>query len=96
MAKRMIGSATVRITYNDAGDYRGTVSVGGGLVWRFDGLMAPPIGHGVGVAYDSIKAYDRMAEAAVSFGASEHGWIGEATECAAGNPDGSLVVRRVR
>jgi hypothetical protein len=67
MAKRYIGDAVVNITYRDRGDYAGTVSAGG-RTWRFEDLHAPRAGLGRGVAYDSPKAYDEMAESAVSFG----------------------------
>lgn len=73
MATRYIGDATIRISYLDDGTYAGTVSVkrrsGEKLVWKFDELRPPQIGHGRGIAYDSPKAYDRMAGSAVSFGA---------------------------
>lgn len=67
MATRYIGNAVIRISYRDAGDYSGTVSVpGSATVWYFGGLRPPMLGFDVG--YDSPVAYDRMASAAVSFG----------------------------
>lgn len=84
MATRYIGDAVIRIEYRDRGDYAGTISVpprgfsakhakyaGRGkskLVWAFEDLGAPSIGHGPGIGYDSPKAYDSMAGHAVSFG----------------------------
>jgi hypothetical protein len=67
MAKRYIGDAIVTIAYHDSGDYRGTIRAYK-HTWKFDGLRAPAMGHGPGIAYDSSEAYDRMAVAAVSFG----------------------------
>lgn len=63
--KRYIGDAVIDIAYHDAGDYRGTVTAGG-HTWSFDRLMAPAAG--MGVAYDSPEAYDKMAASAVGFG----------------------------
>lgn len=68
MANRFIGSLIVTISYNDAGDYRGTVRVDGGPSWRFRDLHAPA--SGFNFASDSPEAYDRMASAAVSFGSN--------------------------
>lgn len=92
MAKRYIGDAVVTITYHDEGDYRGTVSVKG-YRWRFDQLRAPAVGLGSGVAYDSPIAYDKMAAAAVSFGAYEHDVIADATGWAM-DDRGEYAVRR--
>jgi len=72
MARRFIGQAVVTIAYRDIGDYAGSISAGG-YVWKFDGLGAPKIGFGPGVAYDSPQAYDEMAAAAVSFGSTTSG-----------------------
>lgn len=74
MATRYIGDAKITITYRDRGDYAGTACVPVGRshkekrCWRFDGLRAPAVGFGPGIAYDSPEAYDEMAESAVSFG----------------------------
>lgn len=65
MAKRYIGDATVTIKYDDAGDYRGTVSAHGHH-WRFSNLHPPRAGFDF--AYDSPAAYDKMAASAVGFG----------------------------
>lgn len=67
MAKRYIGDAVITITYRDRGDYAGTVCAGR-KCWRFDELRGPAIGFGRGIAYDSPRAYDEMAESAVGFG----------------------------
>lgn len=68
MAIRQIGDAIIRIKYRDRGDYAGTITTPEGHRWRFEDLHAPKVGFGANVAYDSPKAYDKMAEAAVSFG----------------------------
>lgn len=65
MATRFIGNATIRITYHDEGDYRGTVSADG-HVHHFSGLHDPPSAV-LTFGADSPEAYDRMASAAVSF-----------------------------
>jgi hypothetical protein len=67
MAIRYIGSAIIDIRYRDRGDYAGRI-VAGKCSWRFQDLHAPQAGLGAGVAYDSSKAYDKMAGSAVSFG----------------------------
>jgi hypothetical protein len=70
MPKRFVGSAVVEIRYlgHVAGrdEYAGSIRAGG-QVWKFDSLYSPPAGFRHG--YDSPEAYDRMSEAAVSFGA---------------------------
>ena len=70
MPRRFIGDAVVDIHYRGhiAGrdEYTGHIKAGG-RVWKFDSLFPPPAGFRFG--YDSPEAYDRMAEAAVSFGA---------------------------
>lgn len=73
MARRFFGDTIkVYISYNsDTDAYEGKVTAQERgqkrVVWAFDDLKAPPIGHGAGVAYDSPQAYDRMACAALSF-----------------------------
>jgi hypothetical protein len=68
MAKRYIGTATIRITLHGNDTYRGTVSPGNGSpAWRFEDLRAPAAGFGAH-AHDSSYAYDKMAASAVSFG----------------------------
>lgn len=66
MAKRYSGDLTVTIEYHDDDSYKGVVRGPGGS-YKFDDLHAPPVGLGSGVAYDSPKAYDKMARAAISF-----------------------------
>ena len=72
MARRFIGDANIYILYHDAGDYRGSIVVplddGPPAAWKFRDLHAPKIGFGPGIAYDSPKAYDLMAQSAASFG----------------------------
>lgn len=69
MPKRFIGDAVVEIRYSGhisgRDEYAGSVRAGH-CVWKFDSLYAPPAGFNFG--YDSPQAYDRMAEAAISFG----------------------------
>jgi len=65
MAKRYIGDAIITIEYVDGNEYRGTIRVSG-HTWRFSDLHAPPAGFNF--AYDSPRAYDEMAQSAVSFG----------------------------
>lgn len=69
MARRYVGNLCVYINYSDCDDesYHGSIVVDGHR-WAFDGLKAPPAGLGDGVGYDSSEAYDRMADAALSFG----------------------------
>jgi hypothetical protein len=71
MARRYCGSVKVVIAYRDRGDYTGVVVAGerGEFVWQFAELDPPACGFGPGVGYDSAQAYDRMAAAAISFGA---------------------------
>jgi len=66
MAKRYSGDLTVQIVYHDDDTYRGYVKGPGGI-YKFKDLRAPRIGLGAGVGYDSPKAYDQMARAAISF-----------------------------
>ena len=69
MAMRYIGNAVITIKYTGCicgkDTYTGTISADGN-VWHFDTLHAPAAGFCF--AYDSPKAYDKMAESAVSFG----------------------------
>jgi hypothetical protein len=66
MAKRYSGDLVVTILYHDDDTYKGSVKGPGGT-YKFSQLRAPAIGHGSGVGYDSPKAYDKMAEAAIGF-----------------------------
>ncbi len=69
MAKRYIGDAIIEIKYvgyiNRRDDYTGKIKVKN-ITWKFDSLYAPAAGFNF--AYDSPQAYDKMAQAAVSFG----------------------------
>ena len=66
MAKRYSGDLVVHILYHDDDSYKGYVKGPGGT-YKFDDLHAPAMGLGSGVAYDSPKAYDKMARAAIGF-----------------------------
>lgn len=66
MAKRYSGRVVVTVLYDDHDYYKASVAVPGRSVWQ--GRIYPPkSGYGAGVAYDSPKAYDRTARAAISF-----------------------------
>lgn len=68
MPRRYIGDAVVTITYQGGDLYTGVVRrFGTDLIWRFGDLHCPPAGFGPGIAYDSPRAYDKMACAAVGF-----------------------------
>lgn len=67
MARRYIGDAVVYILYRGGDVYTGSITVGN-RSWVFEDLKAAPVGFG-GEGYDSPRAYDAMAAAAVSFGA---------------------------
>lgn len=84
MAKRYSGDLVVNITYHDDDTYKGSVKGPGGT-YLFKDLRAPPIGHGAGIAYDSPKAYDRMARAAISFATYDKEDIGYPDYDASGN-----------
>lgn len=75
MARRYVGNLCVYINYSDRDDesYHGSIVVDGQR-WAFDGLKAPPAGLGDGVSYDSSEAYDKMADAALSFGSYYTTW----------------------
>lgn len=75
MAKRYSGDLVVQILYHDDDTYRGYVKGPGGT-YKFSELRAPPVGLGSGVAYDSPKAYDKMAESAISFATYDMEGIG--------------------
>lgn len=64
---RYIGSAVVSIQYvgGPKDEYRGHV-IANGRTWFFRDLFAPAAGFSF--AYDSPKAYDRMAASAMTFG----------------------------
>jgi hypothetical protein len=69
MARRYVGNLAVSITYDDRNFYRASVS-GNGMTWKGT-VGAPAAGFGPGIAYDSPKAYDQAARAAVSFALDE-------------------------
>jgi hypothetical protein len=75
MAKRYSGEVVVTVVYEDRGDYKATVAIGRRNVWS-DRIGAPASGFGRGVAYDSPKAYDSTARAALSFADYEDDEVG--------------------
>ena len=65
-AKRYSGRATITLRLDDWDNYHYSVSVGGKV--KAKGTARPPkSGFGPGVAYDSAKAFDKTAEAALGF-----------------------------
>ena len=73
MAIRYSGDAVIRISYDDRGYYNTSVSAHG-HTWK--GKIYPPTsGYGRGVSYDSPKAYDEVANAALNFADDEVGSI---------------------
>ena len=93
MALRYSGDLQIRVTYQDRGDYKASVTTLRGPSRRWSGYVSPaPAGFGRGVAYDSPQAYDEIAHAALSFAAYSDedrrggDWV---TEEAAYDPDGS-------
>ena len=71
MAKRYSGDLVVQILYHDDHTYKGYVKGPGGT-YKFTDLRPPQIptaGHvgSHGIAYDSPKAYEEMAESAIAF-----------------------------
>lgn len=91
MATRYSGDLKITIVYDDRGFYRSSISRGGRKLWRGN-VRPPPIGFGSGVSYDSEKAYDKMAEAALSFADNDKPGLGEAAEY---GQDG-FKIRRVK
>jgi hypothetical protein len=69
MARRYLGKLANIVVYHDRGHYRASV-IGGGLSWKGT-VGAPAAGFGPGIAYDSDRAYDQIAQAAVSFALDE-------------------------
>ena len=65
MAIRYSGQVRISCVYRDQGDYRCMVSSPGGR--EILHVNPPASGFGSGVSYDSPKAYDRTAHAALSF-----------------------------
>lgn len=71
MATRYIGDAVINIHYRPRyGDYAGTISVNGKVLWRFDELRGARAGFRGGFAPDHANAYDEMAASAVAFGSN--------------------------
>lgn len=90
MAKRYSGDLQINVVYDDRGDYRTSVSRGGKVRWR--GRINPaPAGFGRGVAYDSAKAYDEIAESALAFADDDVRGLGESAEM----DDQGYKIRRV-
>lgn len=94
MAKRLVGEAVVRMTYDDMhNQYRCNIAVEGRHVYRCSIPLPRSTGHfndlglGIGVAVDAPEAYDKVAVMAamraVDDGALEL-------------PDGAFPVRRLR
>lgn len=79
MAKRYSGNLQINVTYDDKNFYRTSVSSGGESLWS--GIVRPaPAGFGPGVAYDSPKAYDEVAQTAIAFAEDEKGGIADEAE----------------
>jgi len=79
MATRYSGDLKITIVYDDRGFYRCSISKDGRKLWR--GNVKPPAnGFGTGVSYDSEKAYDKVAKAAVSFADNEKRGLGDNAE----------------
>lgn len=86
MATRYSGTAIIRVTYEDRGDYKASVSDANGNLWR-GRIGAPAAGFGPGIAYDSPKAYDSTAHAALSF--ADEDTDGDVGNAASSDLDGS-------
>ena len=79
MAKRYSGNLTINVTYDDRNIYRTSVSRGGEALWS--GTVRPaPAGFGPGIAYDSPRAYDEIAQTAIAFAEDEKGGIADEAE----------------
>lgn len=80
MAKRTIGNLTVSMRIDDStGEhYFCRVSIKGTRTAWTGRVGAPRVGFGAGVAYDSTRAYDAIAQAAVAFASSPTGDESEA------------------
>src|SRR5271154_2102197 len=89
MTTRYSGKITIRVLYDDRG-YKASVT-DGHYTWR--GYIDPPAsGFGPGIAYDSPRAYDSAAHAALSFANDEMGDLSEIAEYA----DGGWIIRRTK
>lgn len=68
MARRYFGDLAINVLYEDVGrDGRYKVSVSGGGITYKTYITPAASGFGAGVAYDSPRAYDEIANSAVSF-----------------------------
>ena len=79
MATRYSGNLRITCLYRDQGDYKCTVTPHGGRGVTIY-VRPAPAGFGRGVAYDSPKAYDEIAHAAISFADDEERGLGEEAE----------------
>jgi hypothetical protein len=70
MPTRYSGSVKIFVNYDDRGDYKAFVTSPSGK-WH-GRIGAPAAGFGPGIAYDSLKAYDGVAHAALSFACDEN------------------------
>lgn len=94
MAKRYSGNLQINVSYDDKNFYRTSVSSGGESLWS--GIVRPaPAGFGPGIAYDSPKAYDEVAQTAIAFAEDEKGGIADEAEFDE-NMTGYLVRRSPR
>ena len=75
MATRYSGNLRISVLFDDRGDYRAGVT-DGKRRWR-GRVGAPAAGFGTGVAFDSPRAYDDVARAALSFADNETEWISD-------------------
>ena len=74
--KRYSGRATITLRLDDRDNYHYSVSVGGKS--RAKGIVRPPAsGFGRGIAYDSAKAFDETAQAALSFAIDDNSDIAD-------------------
>lgn len=90
--KRYSGRATITLRLDDWGDYHYSVSVGGRVMAK--GAARPSaFGFGPGVAYDSPKAYDEMAQTALSFAIHDKRDIGDEVDYAQEGTD-YIITRR--
>jgi len=79
MAKRYSGNLQISVVYDDKNFYRTSVSSGGKHLWS--GIVRPaPAGFGPGIAYDSPRAYDAIAQTAIAFAEDEIGGIADDAE----------------
>lgn len=79
MAKRYSGDLQISLRYDDRNFYPVSISRGGKRLWR--GSVRPaPAGFGRGVAYDSARAYDQIAESALAFADDERSGIADHAE----------------